>query len=441
MTTLYVQSPTLYLAGAGVVIGATSVTLTSLTDIYGNVLTMSDFGAKGFITLEPDTSNAEAATFTGVTANGNGTYTLTGIKTILAKSPYTETSGLVRNHAGGTKVVVTDNVAFWNTFGNKENVNTWSATQTFTIPPLSATQPTASDELANKAYVDQVAIQGAPVSATTVLGIAKISVNPASAVNPIAVGDNDPRVPTQLENDALVGDLGVPSSTNLFTTQQGFIANSEKYAADAGGTDSYAITLSPAPTAYVTGMVVYFKANTANTGAATLNVNSLGAKTIVKGVSTTLADGDIGAGQFCTVIYDGTNFVLQNPTLAPKSSNGTRTLSSTATTTITLGYRPKKVTLHSIHGPSASIIGGTIPAHSNGGYDATTGTMWCTYSTWNQTGTAAAGGSSTSLALVISYGNNPTSSTVQISNITDTGFDVNEILGTAAPVYFWTAIG
>ena len=56
-------------------------------------------------------------------------------------------------------------------------------------------------------------------------------------------------------------------------------------------------------------MVVYFKANTVNTGAATLNVNSLGAKTIVKGVSTTLNDGDIAAGQFCTVIYDGTNFV------------------------------------------------------------------------------------------------------------------------------------
>ena len=85
------------------------------------------------------------------------------------------------------------------------------------------------------------------------------------------------------------------------------------YAADAGSTDSYAITLSPVPSAYTAGMAVSFKANTVNTGTATLNVNSLGAKTIVKGVNTTLADGDIAAGQICTVIYDGTNFVLQNP--------------------------------------------------------------------------------------------------------------------------------
>ena len=49
------------------------------------------------------------------------------------------------------------------------------------------------------------------------------------------------------------------------------------YAADAGATDAYAITLSPAPSAYSTGMVVHFYAKTANTGACTLNVNGLGA--------------------------------------------------------------------------------------------------------------------------------------------------------------------
>ena len=90
-------------------------------------------------------------------------------------------------------------------------------------------------------------------------------------------------------------------------------ANAVYYAADAGSNDSYAITLSPAPSAYAVGQKFSFKANTVNTGAATLNVNSLGAKTIVKYVNTTLADGDIAAGQFVTVIYDGTNFVLQNP--------------------------------------------------------------------------------------------------------------------------------
>ncbi len=82
------------------------------------------------------------------------------------------------------------------------------------------------------------------------------------------------------------------------------------YAADAGSTDAYAISLSPAPSSYVVGMVVHFLANTTNTGAATLNINSLGAVTIKKAKDVDLADGDIKAGQLVSVIYDGSNFQL-----------------------------------------------------------------------------------------------------------------------------------
>lgn len=109
------------------------------------------------------------------------------------------------------------------------------------------------------------------------------------------------------------------------------------YAADSGSNDTYAITVTPAPSSYVTGMVFHFKANTINTGAATLNVNSLGAKTIVKYKDTTLADGDILAGMFCTVIYDGTNMVLQNPAanVGNKLYLSTTPITVTATTTET----------------------------------------------------------------------------------------------------------
>jgi hypothetical protein len=93
------------------------------------------------------------------------------------------------------------------------------------------------------------------------------------------------------------------------TTHQGAV----NYAADGQASDTYVITLDPAPAAYTTGMQIIFKANTANTGAATLNVNGLGAKTIVKAVSTTLANNDILASMLCLCVYDGTNFVLMNP--------------------------------------------------------------------------------------------------------------------------------
>ena len=86
-------------------------------------------------------------------------------------------------------------------------------------------------------------------------------------------------------------------------------------AADAGSTDTYVATLSPAPTAYETGQPYRFKANTANTGACTINFNSLGAKTIKKaagGITTDLADNDIRAGQWVDLIYDGTNMQMQS---------------------------------------------------------------------------------------------------------------------------------
>lgn len=99
------------------------------------------------------------------------------------------------------------------------------------------------------------------------------------------------------------------------------------YAASSSGNDSYAVTLSPVPTAYTTGMVVNFKADVANTGAATLNVNSLGAKTIKKNHDQDLSDNDIESGQVVSVVYDGTNFEMQSQLAnAGITTSGTETI-------------------------------------------------------------------------------------------------------------------
>lgn len=83
------------------------------------------------------------------------------------------------------------------------------------------------------------------------------------------------------------------------------------FGVDSVGTDAYAVTLTPAPAAYTQGMVVNFKAGTANTGACTLNVNGLGAVAIKKMHDQDPATGDIEAGQMVTVIYDSTGPVWQ----------------------------------------------------------------------------------------------------------------------------------
>ena len=94
-------------------------------------------------------------------------------------------------------------------------------------------------------------------------------------------------------------------------TKTGIQNSTYSYAADAQASDTYAITLSPAPSAYATGQRFIFKANTANTGAASLNVNSLGAITLKKNHDQDLATDDIEAGSIIEVVYDSTGPVFQ----------------------------------------------------------------------------------------------------------------------------------
>lgn len=79
----------------------------------------------------------------------------------------------------------------------------------------------------------------------------------------------------------------------------------------ASGTDTYAVTLSPAMTSYETGVPFYVKFTNPNTGAATLNVNGLGAKDLKKEASTALAASDIIADKVYTLVYDGTNIQIE----------------------------------------------------------------------------------------------------------------------------------
>jgi hypothetical protein len=101
------------------------------------------------------------------------------------------------------------------------------------------------------------------------------------------------------------------------------------------GTDTYVGTLSPAIAAYATGNLFSFVAPNTNTGAATINLNSLGAKNITKLGSTALAAGDIVSGRVYQIEYDGTRFQLLNPsasTVASFSAGSTGFTPSSATT-------------------------------------------------------------------------------------------------------------
>jgi hypothetical protein len=109
------------------------------------------------------------------------------------------------------------------------------------------------------------------------------------------------------------------------------------YSPDTGAVNTYVITTSINAVALVTGLSVQFVTANANTGAATLKINALTAKSIVFPGGAALQAGAIPAGVVCCVVYNGTAFELQSTTSA--EANGTlQWLTSVAgTDTITAG--------------------------------------------------------------------------------------------------------
>lgn len=83
-----------------------------------------------------------------------------------------------------------------------------------------------------------------------------------------------------------------------------------------GSGNAYVLAAARTIASYAQGQVFMFEANHANTGASTLNVDSVGAKAIVKHNDTALSAGDIEAGQIVLVAYESTadNFqMLSHP--------------------------------------------------------------------------------------------------------------------------------
>lgn len=220
------------------------------------------------------------------------------------------------------------------------------------------------------------------------------------------------------------------------------------YAADGGATDAYAITLSPAPSAYTAGMVINFKANTANTGNATLNVNSLGAKNILKLHDQTLADNDIEVGQLVTVIYDGTQFQMQSQVANSSSTAAATQAEQEAGSSITAFTSPGTQQYH----PSAAkfwVLYTTISATSitasynvtsltDNGTGDTTINYTVAFSTANYSvvaGTQTSSGSVTTVLIFTTGGvaaSAPTTSACRVSTI---------IIGVAAGDAIATAAG
>ena len=82
------------------------------------------------------------------------------------------------------------------------------------------------------------------------------------------------------------------------------------YAEASGTANALTATLTPTPRIYSVGMAVRVKVQSANTGPATINLNGLGAKTILNVQGQPLHQADLMADAIVELVYNGDAFVM-----------------------------------------------------------------------------------------------------------------------------------
>lgn len=182
--TKYLAGQRYRLAGSGIGISDTSVTLQSFTlPVSDTEITMDDFGSIGYATLEPNTSKKEFISFTGVTQSGSDTTaTLTGVtRGLKFNAPYDQDTTLRQSHFGSSILIISNPPQLYNRLTAKDNEETITAIWTFastTMPQLdSYLAATTTTQFVTKKYVDDTAIAGAPDATDSVKGIVEIATN------------------------------------------------------------------------------------------------------------------------------------------------------------------------------------------------------------------------------------------------------------------------
>lgn len=119
-------------------------------------------------------------------------------------------------------------------------------------------------------------------------------------------------------NSSTVADNDDATAAQYNNLRKDVVQKGGDYATSSGSANAYVLAVdAQIVSAYVEGTTFKFKANFSNTAAPTLNVNSLGAKTIKKNNDEDLIAGDIENGQIVSVIYDGTNMQMISKSSVP----------------------------------------------------------------------------------------------------------------------------
>lgn len=313
---------------------ATTCTLSTSTDPDG-----SSLSGLYEVTFDEGTSSEEHmyVTFTGA----SGAVSRRGLSKV---DGWTEVSGNKYRHDRGASVKITD-ISLLLISRLLNGTDTFNAVDWLGVNSISGLATPSSGETtkaANVDYVNGVSIAGAPDAALSVKGITKLSVAPASATAPIAVGDNDPRVPSSAQTTLLASITADSAEINKLdglTATQAQLNEAGTFFGSTDITGAEAETLtdgSDASSKHYHGVAILSATRAANTASGTQTIaHGLGRTPKFIQVTVSLTDGN-GAPDTCGILSqgysDGTNHACSYITSVSNGASAGYTQSGSSST-------------------------------------------------------------------------------------------------------------
>jgi len=165
-----------------------TVSVSSITTKIGDELSMAVLGTKAFFTLEPGGSKEEIVMCTGLSGT-SWTGCTRGLSSI-----GTSTVTVVarrKTHSAGSILIMSNVHYVYDEMIDKDTDETIAGIKTFSSSPI-VPSPTTDNQVANKIYIDNVAIQGGATSTESVVGLSQLATQLEMAGNDFDA--NNPQV-------------------------------------------------------------------------------------------------------------------------------------------------------------------------------------------------------------------------------------------------------
>lgn len=207
----------------------TEIVVRWLNDIYWTQVRMT--GEVLYATIEPKSAtNQEITSFTEIIVIDENTLRLTGCTRWLKAQPdeitglYDADPALAKSHSANVEIILSNNPQFYDGLATRDEDEVIPGDWDFTGHPTT-TQPITGTGIANKDFVENIAIAGAPDASTTVKGLARLSESPNVSLGAVTITIAWPAVFSLASHGLTVNDSVQFTTTGTLPTGLSLLTN------------------------------------------------------------------------------------------------------------------------------------------------------------------------------------------------------------------------